>query len=266
MRFSKYPKDLYKDATRMRVGSNVSDVMSQVMKRDASGITEGDFQLVMSYALAASTIVNKKWHNIYVNSQGLYNFLKKTEIKADYFDFYEDCRWKLMEYYPNGVCIHVPNEKHSHFFSMFDYSKFAKLNDIKSFYGPFISIVQGGTINTVSGASLKDIYEVQGSMDDSFHILLNLMLYMDIFPECVEDGCPSVNKTPSSLNKKISLSEKISKSDTEREVSPHMRMGHFRVLRSERFTNKRFQAVYVKPCMVKGRAETVIDLKDAQNG
>lgn len=34
--------------------------------------------------------------------------------------------------------------------------------------------------------------------------------------------------------------------------APHRRRGHFRVLRNERYTNKKNEIVYVKPCFIHG--------------
>lgn len=42
-------------------------------------------------------------------------------------------------------------------------------------------------------------------------------------------------------------------------VTPHYRIGHFRLLSSERYVNKQGQTVFVRPCFVKGVAETVQD-------
>ena len=44
-----------------------------------------------------------------------------------------------------------------------------------------------------------------------------------------------------------------------RDVSPHLRRGHFRMLSSDYFKNKQGQIVFVKSSFVKGNAKTVIE-------
>jgi len=44
----------------------------------------------------------------------------------------------------------------------------------------------------------------------------------------------------------------------------HFRRGHFRVLKSERFVNKRWQSVFVRQTFVGGEAKTVLSPEQAQ--
>lgn len=93
-------------------------------------------------------------------------------------------------------------------------------------------------------------------------LILNLIFYMSAFPEKILDRppdevCDKLNKNNS---KTISLSKEIADYIHEnRDVSPHLRRGHFRMLSSDYFKNKQGQIVFVKSSFVKGNAKTVIE-------
>jgi len=97
---------------------------------------------------------------------------------------------------------------------------------------------------------------------NGYKLILNLLFYMSAFPENVLDTppdevCDKLNKNNS---KTISLSKEIADYIHEnRDVSPHLRRGHFRMLSSDYFKNKQGQIVFVKSSFVKGNAKTVIE-------
>ncbi len=45
--------------------------------------------------------------------------------------------------------------------------------------------------------------------------------------------------------------------NTERSKIPHFRKGHFKMLRSDYYTHKKGQIIYITETMVKGKAKTV---------
>lgn len=258
MKYSKYPKDILKEAKTTFIFAH-GDTLKSIKQFHPliSHMTKTDQLDMMGGAIVSSTMVRQKWANIYVNSEGLDLFLRRTELKSSASDFYEEIRCILADDYPDGICINMPNQKDSIFLAAIR---------LPEKQWPVIGVSYNGKCYGFGNYSMQDYVNTNGGLLEPLHYTINLMVYMDIFPECIKTGCPTINKSPSRKNITVNLTEKLAKSDTEREVSPHMRMGHFRVLKSERYTNKRFQAVYVKPCMVKGRAETVYDLKDAANG
>ncbi len=96
---------------------------------------------------------------------------------------------------------------------------------------------------------------------EPFRLICGLGMYLSCFPEMLADGPPDDIKHPSHHQyksiKTIGISPKVREAG---DVTPHFRRGHFRVLSSEKFTKKRFQAVFVKHCFVKGEAVTVLNL------
>ncbi|MFC2099028.1 hypothetical protein ACFLSP_04705 [Bacteroidota bacterium] len=95
-----------------------------------------------------------------------------------------------------------------------------------------------------------------------FRLAINTIAYMKCFPECVTEGVPRIsydrNEDRSDRNVTFQLSEKITDSDDkQRSKIPHFRKGFFRVLRSDYYTHKKGQIIYVTETMVKGKAKTV---------
>ena len=94
-------------------------------------------------------------------------------------------------------------------------------------------------------------------------------MYLSCFPEMLKDGPPDDVKHPShhqySTIKTIGISPKVRVQTERGEVTPHFRRGHFRVLRSDQYTTKRFQTVFVRQCFVKGESATVLSPDEESN-
>lgn len=96
-----------------------------------------------------------------------------------------------------------------------------------------------------------------------FRLAINTISYMNCFPECVADGVPKDllferNETISPRNITFQSSEKIKETENlPLSKIPHFRKGHFRLLQSDYFANKKGQIVFVAETMVKGKAKTV---------
>ncbi len=98
--------------------------------------------------------------------------------------------------------------------------------------------------------------------------LLNALgLYLACFPEMLRAGPPDDVKHPShhqyAVSKTVGISPKVREHTERGEVSAHFRKGHFRTLRSESFTHKRWKAVFVKATFVKGEALTILSPEEA---
>lgn len=95
-------------------------------------------------------------------------------------------------------------------------------------------------------------------------LIVGLGMYIHCFPEVLRAGIPEALKHPSHHQYKhpivISVSPKVATvaSGTHASPTPHFRSGHFRVLKSEMFTQKRHHVVFVRETFVKGRAATVL--------
>lgn len=94
-------------------------------------------------------------------------------------------------------------------------------------------------------------------------MIAGLGLYMSCFPEQVRDGIPADAKRAeyaAGHAKTIGVSETVV---CREGVTPHYRSGHFRLLVSERYVNKRGQVVFIHGCFVKGQAKTVLSPETA---
>jgi len=100
------------------------------------------------------------------------------------------------------------------------------------------------------------------SVERDFRFAINLLAYMECFPECVRDGVPTTNNEtifyPKGRNIRLGISEKIIEEDGIKGVKrPHMRKGYFKCLTSDFYKNKRGQIIFVRETMVKGKSKTV---------
>lgn len=101
--------------------------------------------------------------------------------------------------------------------------------------------------------------------NELIRIGLNFLFYCKAFPECLIDGVPqSLSKIEKSkisnckiLNTTTKIIENIDDIKAGKVVTPHFRQGHFRLLKDERFVNKKGQVVFVKATMVNGQAKTL---------
>jgi len=103
--------------------------------------------------------------------------------------------------------------------------------------------------------------------DDEFmwyaKLIIGMGMYLSCFPEQKIIGVPNNLKHAKRYKNKscktINVSQKIVSKNHGSPI-PHYRDGHFRILKSERFTKKRFTTIFVKGCFVKGKAQTVLTI------
>lgn len=96
---------------------------------------------------------------------------------------------------------------------------------------------------------------------DLIKIIINMLYYIDCFKECCIDGVPDdlKQKFKNINNKQLKINNVAKKtilSYKKYSTMPHYRCGHFRYLKSEMFSKKRFQTIYVKPTFVKAKTIT----------
>jgi len=95
---------------------------------------------------------------------------------------------------------------------------------------------------------------------DDFHVILNMLFYMNAFPDYVYEGVPkrAVLDEETHSKKRITINpypdflEKMEK-------SPHLRRGHFRTYSSDYFTNMKGKTAWIEPTFIKGKSITVED-------
>jgi hypothetical protein len=95
-------------------------------------------------------------------------------------------------------------------------------------------------------------------------LIIGLGMYIECFPEQIADGIPFDLKHPNHFRKMQSKTISIAPSVFTNHNSPipHYRTGHFRLLSSEYYKNKRWKVVFVSGCFVKGKAQTVLNLEE----
>lgn len=99
-------------------------------------------------------------------------------------------------------------------------------------------------------------------------LIVGLGMYSSCFPEVIRKGPPIDLKHPANHKHQNAVwvqvaSEVCSAEGTHESPTAHYRRGHFRVLNSERFTHKRFQAIFVRDTFVKGKCLTVLSPEEA---
>ena len=108
----------------------------------------------------------------------------------------------------------------------------------------------------------------RGDWWKEYNVVMNLVMYMDCFPDCVHEGTPDdVSQTftlqNESKDKRLSTDEAIL--DREKsERSPHFRRGYFKHLGSEFYKNKRGKTVFVRSTFVHGKAVVVEETSEKE--
>lgn len=107
--------------------------------------------------------------------------------------------------------------------------------------------------------SRKD--EDSKAVERNFRFAVNLLAYMECFPECVREGVPTTNNETvyqsKGRNVRLGISDKVMEDWQKGAKRPHMRKGYFKCLSSDFYKNKRGQIIFVRETMVKGKSKTV---------
>jgi len=152
--------------------------------------------------------------------------------------------------------LHIPYETNGYAFSL---SLFED-NSIELYFS------HGTQHGRLSDKFYKDLNIKQDEksllLTKVFRLAINTIAYMKCFPECVTDGVPRItkdrNEKRSERNVTIQLSDKITESENTRHSKiPHFRKGYFKMLRSDFYTHKQGEIIFVTETMVKGKAKTV---------
>ncbi len=103
------------------------------------------------------------------------------------------------------------------------------------------------------------------AVERNFRFAVNLLAYMECFPECVRDGVPTTNNETEYQSKgrniSLGISEKVMDKGQKGAKRPHMRKGYFKCLSSDFYKNKRGKIIFVHETMVNGKSKTV-DMSD----
>ena len=144
------------------------------------------------------------------------------------------------------------------------------VEDLSAIYDAAVAatdrVVKASSRDTGS-AAIARAPDINGEIDNGsqyIKLIAGIALYVDCFGEALVDGVPTDLKHPAhhahKSSKTIGIVDKIKQSlgGTHASPSAHYRVGHFRILKSERYVNKRFQTIWVDGVFVKGRSKTVL--------
>ena len=254
-----------------------------VVAKETEKIRPSTAVLDMNYVEMTSLarLVNRNYESIFINSYEVADFIESNTINDKDINYMvsviEDYIGISVSKPYEVFCIHLPGRKYSLIVSITStditnsYIKRKGLNihkdSIEIGNKLFIGYIRNdGNGDEDTGYSIldSDILEVSNSHNipvrTNWRIILNTFLYMSAFPECVKEGVPNIyldDEERKVKSKTVSISDAMKEAYSHGPISPHMRRGHFRFLKSDKYKGKRFQTVYVKPTMVKGHAITI---------
>jgi len=157
--------------------------------------------------------------------------------------------------------LHIPYEKNGYAFSL-------SINEDSTVELYFSHGINHGRMSDKFYNELKNKSDNKSIvLSKMFRLAINTIAYMRCFPECVTEGVPRItverNEKRSDRNIMFQISEKIMESESiSHSRIPHFRKGYFKLLKSDFYTNKQGELVYVTPTMVKGTARTVATTSD----
>lgn len=203
---------------------------------------------------------------IFIKNNQLFDFFKDSKIKLSSEEiskiFINSCESIKTGLNKNDECF----EKCFYIFSkQIARTLFVWISVLKSTNSLLISISDGynGGSMVLNDEEIRDLNNGANTklFTEYDRLFLNLLFYMSAYPENVLDNPPDErieDKVDTKQSKTITVSKEISDYLKDTELTPHLRRGHFRLLSSERFVNKKGQVVFVKSSFVKGHAKTVI--------
>ncbi|NGF57266.1 hypothetical protein G5B00_12160 [Parapedobacter sp. SGR-10] len=184
---------------------------------------------------------------------GIKKFLLENGQNREVFHLYSNEKTQSVKF---KFGLHLPYEAHGYAFSLSIESD----GSLELYYS--LGENNGLMSDKFYADVLKKDDEISNTHSNTFRLAINTIAYMNCFPDCVTDGVPkdyfdySENKLARNLT--FQVSEKVKESENAPlSKIPHFRKGHFRLLQSDYFTNKKGQMIFVAETMVKGKAKTV---------
>jgi hypothetical protein len=189
---------------------------------------------------------------------GIKKYLMENGTDKKVYYFRNNTEKRCVSYYYG---IHVPYETDGYAFQLNIYEN--DLLELFSFHGRKFVGVTNAFYNDLINKNDNNSKEITRH----FRLAVNILAYMNCFPECVLEGVPKItidrNEKRTDKNITLSVSDKISDSENVgRTIKPHFRSGYFKHLQSEFYTNKRGQLVFIHETMVNAKAKTVYKSKE----
>lgn len=240
---------------------NLAEVGNWMIVQDEE--TSKDSIIPTAQVTSELLFVQGKARQFFLESESLYDFLSSQEV-IDKDAIYE-CSSGLCvnavssetgEEIPatcGTIVFNIPNRQESPVFYIIPPSY---LSDKFHIYY-FIEGISGKIIANQEQLWSDLTPEFEHVIRPSLRLLMNAFMYMKAFPECVSDEAPT-DSFEYRGNKSITI--KTSERIVDRSgATPHFRRGHFRLLSSDRYKNKRGQVVFVHSSFVGGNAKTILE-------
>lgn len=232
-------------------------------------------------------MLNKNYINFYINDESLSKFFIETNIDEKTILNVSNLMCANDKNYTEGVISdNTNNQNNQKFYSDKAYSISGVIHQKTLKYSTMFQImiavkndsVYSGNCIIVNGLNnkiggeiiyknevIKEFYktfEHDKDIKNITNLVLNMLFYMDAFPDKILDSPPDecIDKLNCNNSKTITMSDEIRDYLHEnRDISPHLRRGHFRYLASDFYKNKKGQTIFVKSSFVKGHAKTIIE-------
>ena len=152
--------------------------------------------------------------------------------------------------------LHIPNEKNGYAFALTLFEN----NTLELF---FSHGKNNGVLSDLFYKDLNNKKDLQSiTLSKMFRLAINTIAYMKCFPECITDGVPKISiprgEDRSDNNVTFKISDNIfDEINSQISKIPHFRKGYFRLLKSDYYTHKKGQLIYVSETMVKAKAKTI---------
>ena len=221
---------------------------------------------------------NKKFTHIYFKNKELRNFLAEMKLSnlEETIEFlYES--GESFKYTPSYDRIHpLGKSKHIPVFSFGIHIPYEKEDKGYAFQLLFnerkeldLIWAVGKNEGWCSAENYKNNLKSSDEHSDFFtyifRLAINTIAYMKAFPECVTEGVPKTEFEECGYI--LEVSEKVLENtniDSNKMISPHFRKGYWKLLKSDFYTHKKGQLVFVSETMVNGIAKTVEKSSDKE--
>jgi len=226
--------------------------------------------------------------NIFIETEDLYNFFSNIQINKE-----ADIAQQMYFALKNRKYIEPPFEDSKMPFRLYVFRLYAPINkvstslavsicctktfnegldlnyisffDANSFqdillHKETVNILETGIIR-VNNEIIKDKYTFK--IYEYFKVIINLIFYMNAYPENVLDGVPQkaiIDNNISIGQNRITISKNI-ELFYKHEIAPHLRRGHFRTFTSDYYVHKQGETIWIEPMFIKGEAKTVIEIQ-----
>lgn len=209
--------------------------------------------------------LNHELYHIYVPEPALIDFFKKMEIRdiegiKQYIrdngenvvvNKNDECS-ELEEGINFAFCVHPARMKQGY---VFGYTLYVEQNELRIFINHGMEQYH---ISSTEIEKKNSVVYTDQEINEMTKFAINLIAYINAFPECLTEGVPHGVKTEN--NHYLKASEKVIDALEKNEkgvVSPHFRRGYFKRLSSDFYKNKKGQIVFVHETIVNGKAKTL---------